>query len=247
MWGSVLTDVAAELFPLMKSALRQNSFLLTVIGLSFLCAVLSSQARADAKGIPFSDLFQSASYPYARVISGCTEWRRPVGMGDEWSGVSFAGACQIHDKCYHTLGTSWGDCNQKFQEALRHACDRDLEAARLTAGKSGKPDGQAVQLCYEITNMYMNQVQSIDAAKRFEFSQKQQQAYLEHVRKVISSVYEAVLRRPASSHEQERALRALEEEYTLDDLKTALMGAKSDHDSSGGEVSSVGLDPASDY
>lgn len=218
---------------LMKPFLRQNSFLMTILGLGFLCAMLSSQARADAKGIPFNEQFQSASYPYARTVSGCSDWRRPAGMGDEWSGVSFAGACQIHDRCFHTLNTSWGDCNQKFQDALRHACDRDLEAALLASGKSGKPDGQAVRLCYEITNMYMARVQTVDAAKRFEFAQKQQTAYLDHVRNAVSNVYEGILKRPATPHEQTRALRALEEEYTLDDLKTALMGYRLDRGSVG--------------
>ena len=151
-------------------------------------------------------------------------------MSDEWSGVSFAGACLQHDRCYHTANSSWGECNQKFQENLRLACDRDLEAARLAAGKFGKPDGQALQLCYEITNLYMGRVQSSDAAKRFEFSQKQQLSYMDYVRKVIDRVFVDLLKRPATTRELERTIAALEGEYSLEDLKTALMGSKGEAD-----------------
>ena len=194
--------------------------------------MLSGQAKADGKGIPYNDQFVSASFPYARTVSGCTDWRRPAGMSDEWSGVSFAGACLQHDRCYHTANSSWGECNQKFQENLRAACDRDLEAARLATGKFGKPDGQALQLCYEITNLYMGRVQTSDAAKRFEFSQKQQLSYMDYVRKVIDRVFVDLLKRPATTRELERTITALEGEYSLEDLKTALMGSKSDTDAS---------------
>lgn len=220
------------------SMLRKNSFLIALLGLSFLCVMLSGQARADGKGIPFNSEFSSALYPVARTVSGCTDWRRPAGMGDEWSGVSFAGACQLHDRCYHTLKSGWGECNQRFQEDLRHACDRDLEAALLERGKAGKPDGQATQLCYEISNMYVVQVQTIDAAKRYEFSQRQQAIYIDYVRKVVGRVYSEVLQRKASDREIERALLALEGEHTLDDLKTALLGSKVDLDKAGPVIQS---------
>jgi hypothetical protein len=61
-------------------SLRKNSFLLTILALCFLCALLTGQARADGKGIPYNDQFVSASFPYARTVSGCTDWRRPAGM-----------------------------------------------------------------------------------------------------------------------------------------------------------------------
>lgn len=215
----------------MIESLRKNSFLLTILALSFLCAMLTGQARADGKGIPYNDQFVSASFPFARTVSGCTDWRRPEGMSDEWSGVSFAGACQQHDRCYHSAKMSWGECNQQFQENLRSACDRDLEAARLAAGKFGKPDGQALQLCYEITNLYMGRVQSSDAAKRFEFSQKQQLSYMEYVRKVVDRVFVDLLKRSATARELERTIAALEGEYSLEDLKTALMGSKGEEGS----------------
>ncbi len=193
--------------------------------------MLSGQARADGKGIPYNDQFVSASFPFARTVSGCTDWRRPAGMNDEWSGVSFAGACQQHDRCYHSAKMTWGECNQQFQEHLRLACDRDLEAARLAAGKFGKPDGQALQLCYEITNLYMAQVQTSDTAKRFEFSQKQQLSYMEYVSKVIDRVFVDLLKRPATTRELERTITGLAGEYSLEDLKTALMGSRGEEGS----------------
>jgi hypothetical protein len=202
--------------------------------------MLSGQARADGKGIPYNDQFVSASFPYARTVAGCTDWRRPAGMSDEWSGVSFAGACQQHDRCYHSVKMAWGECNQQFQENLRLACDRDLEAARLASGKFGKPDGQALQLCYEITNLYMGKVQTSDAAKRFEFSQKQQLSYMEYVKKVIDRVFVELMKRPATDREIERTITALEGEYSLEDLKTALMGSKTDESSMGNYTNTSG-------
>jgi hypothetical protein len=78
----------------------------------------------------------------------------------------------------------------------------------------------------------MGRVQTSDAAKRFEFSQKQQLSYMQYVRKVIDRVFVDLLKRPATTRELERTVVALEGEYSLEDLKTALMGSKGEVDSS---------------
>ncbi len=210
-------------------ALKKFSFLVTIVTLSLLCFALH-EARADVKGIPYSNRFQSASYPYARQVESCTTWRKPDRVSDNWGGVSFAGACQLHDRCYHTAGSSWGDCNQQFLTAMHQACDRDLERQRLEKGQHGRPDGQAVALCYEISDLYFAKVQASDAQKRFELAQSQQQEYLKYVRTVVSSIYQSVLRRPATEKEATRALATLAQDYSLDDLKAALMGEKLNRD-----------------
>lgn len=207
--------------------LKKSSFVLTVIFLSFLCFALK-EAKADVKGIPYNGKFQSASYPYARSIDTCTAWRKPDRLSDSWGAVSFSGACQIHDRCYHTTGSSWGECNDRFLTDMKKSCDRDLERQRLEKGQHGKPDGQALALCYDIANLYFAKVQTAEAQKRFELAQSQEQEYLKYVAGVVDQVYRDVLRRPATTKEKDRALATLAEDYTLDDLKSALMGERMD-------------------
>ncbi len=223
----------------MFARLKSNTFLLKVLALCLLCTALS-EARADVKGIPATDEFAAARFPYARVVDGCTAWRRPANMGDEWGNVSFAGACQQHDLCYHTAGKGWGDCNQGFLQDLRASCDRDLKRAALAAGKLGNPDGDALRLCYDIANLYFAKVQESDAAKRFQIAQQQQQAYLGYVRGVVDGLYKAVLRRGATDKEKDRALETLSQDYSLEDLRSALMGARVDEvNAAGGAAGAV--------
>lgn len=212
---------------------RKNTFLMTLIGLCFLCFALS-EARADVKGIPFSDQFASAAFPYARTVAGCTEWRRPDRFGDEWGPVSFAGACQEHDRCFHTQGANWSDCNQRFRADLEAACERDLGRERLEKGRASKPDPQALKLCYEIVGLYQAKVQDRDVVRRFDLAQKQADLYMKYVRGVVNDVFRAVLKRSASSKEQDQALKTLTDDYSLDDLKAALMGQRLDESSQDG-------------
>lgn len=213
----------------MKSIIKNNSSILTLLASCLLCFALG-EARADVKGIPHTDRFASASFPYARTVTGCTEWRRPERFGDEWGPVSFAGACQEHDRCFHTPGSTWGDCNQGFLQDMQAACDRDLATDRLNKGKSSQPDAQALKLCYEIVSLYVAKVQDRDVARRFELSQKQEQDYLQYVSNVVNDVFKTVLKRGASDKEQTQALKTLASDYSLDDLKAALMGQRLDLD-----------------
>ncbi len=217
------------LYPLLK----KSSFLLTVLFLSLLCFALK-EAKADVKGIPFNARFQSASYPYARQVDNCTAWRKPDRLNDSWGAVSFSGACRIHDRCFHTPGSSWGECNEQFLIDMKKACDRDLERQRLEKGQHGRPDDQALALCYDIANIYFGKVQTAEAQKRHELAQAQEQEYLKYVSSVVNQVYKDVLRRPATSQEKDRALATLARDYSLDDLKAALMGERMEADRTAG-------------
>lgn len=199
--------------------------------LLLLTLLVPTHAWADVKGLPYSDRFQSAAYPYARLVSGCTEWRRPTkDMGDTWGAVSFAGACEQHDRCFHTIGATIAACNEAYLKDLKASCNRDLDRARLESGRVGKADAAAVSLCYQIAGHYAAQVESPDAAKRFAFDQAQEHEYLQWVRGVVSDVYRSVLRRAATPKEESRALATLEQDYSLGDLKAALMGARLDQE-----------------
>ena len=131
----------------------KEAFLYTVVALGLLIVALR-EARADVKGIPVDDRFVAASFPYARTVDGCTSWRKPERYGDKWSVVSFADACVAHDQCFHTLGVTWADCNQRFLDGLHAACARDLKRETLERGRPGEPDPQALRLCYEIGDVY---------------------------------------------------------------------------------------------
>jgi hypothetical protein len=217
----------------LPSIVRRNSFVLTVIALSFLCAVLAGRAKADVLGIPHTSRFDSASFPYARTVKGCTDWRRPASSalakgGDQWGPVSFAGACQEHDRCFHTPGSTLSQCNVQFLTDLRASCARDLKQETLAKGQVGEPDAQALRLCHEIANMYFTRVQEPGVASRHAFAQKMALEYLRYVRGVVAEVYRDVLRRKPTDRELDKALAALRRDYSLDDLKSALMGAKMD-------------------
>ncbi len=216
--------------------LLQNSFVLTLLLLCLLCFALH-EAKADVKGIPFSQDFAEAEFPYARVATSCQGWHKPTSFGaaqDEWGAVGFSGACVELDRCYHTLGQSWGECNRRFHDDLRNACDRDLKAAQLekanAAEMGARPDDQALTLCYKIADLYVARAQQKDTPRFFDEAQKTQRAYLDFVRKVVDQTYRSVLKRPATQKEALRALASLAQGYTLDDLKASLMGARIDQD-----------------
>lgn len=206
------------------------SFVVTLLILCFLCFALA-EAKADTLGLPFNPQFSRATYPYARVLTGCTDWRRPSQYGDSWGPVSFAGACQNHDMCFHTapaqierqnrLGTgqlagavavavSWGDCNRQYLLDLRQSCDRDLKKARLERGQLGEPDATAQQLCYEIANLYFERAQAPMAVKRFEIAQKMAESYHSYVRGVVFREMARGKGHPPSKEAVEAALVALD-------------------------------------
>lgn len=185
-------------------------------------------AQADVLGIPSDPRFTTAHYPFARVVDGCTSWRQPSHLGQNFGSVDFGGACQKHDMCFHTVGRSWGECNQEYLSALREACDRDLQRQRLEQSRPGKTDLQALHLCYDLTNLFMAQVQRPAAIKRYELAQKQQHQYLLHVRATIQSMFVATLSRPATEDEEDEALARLDAGISLVEMRDALAVAKAD-------------------
>ena len=210
--------------------IRQNSFLVTLLVLCFLCLALS-EAKADVKGIPFNDTFGTAQFPYSHVASACSDWRKPERFADDQFGdVSFSGACAEHDRCFHTLGMGWGECNERFREDLRFACSRDIKRSDLDKGVQKTPDAQAVKMCQQIAELYFARAQTKDSPKYFELAQAEQRAYLQYVRGIVSTTYKSVLHRDATMTEQARALQSMTREFSLDDLKASLMGARIDAD-----------------
>ena len=196
--------------------------------LLFVVLVFGMPAAGDILGIPTDPRFASARYPYARIVKGCTAWRQPSRLGPRFSPIDFDGACQKHDMCFHTLGRSWGECNQEFLSDLRLACDRDLKRQRLEAGIPGAPDMQALHLCYDITDLFLVRVQEPSAIRRYELAQKQQFQYLAHVQAAIQKIFIAVLRRPATDDEEAEALARLTAGTPLNEIRRLLVTSRAD-------------------
>lgn len=234
---------AAVVRTLLLKMMGRYSYLLTLVFLCFLCfALAEAKAKADTLGLPYNPDFEKAEFPYARVLSGCTDWRQPASYGDTWGPVSFASACHFHDKCFHTVdvltgipgvaplasgkGASWGECNRQYSEDLRQACRRDLQTARLEKGQLGEPDPAALQLCFEIANLYLERAQAPTSIKRFEIAQKMEKEYLTAIRKVIVNLYlEERGNLPAPS-ELKKAMSALEKGQDIDFIIESIVGRR---------------------
>ena len=187
----------------------------------------SSPAVGDHLGIPFNETFSKAQFPYARVLEHCTSWRRPEGLGDVWSSVSFRGACQQHDRCYHTIGAKWGECNRRYLSNLRAACERDLKKTRLEKGDIGEPDAEALSLCFNIASLYHAMVQKPVVIKKFRLAQTAQRAYLDYVVEIIKKKYESAKGDPPSNKVLETALGHLAQGHELDELVRIWQGMES--------------------
>jgi hypothetical protein len=209
--------------------------------LPLLVLVAALPAAADVHGIPADQRFPTAHFPYARQVDGCTSWRQPARFAQGFGQVDFNGACQAHDQCFHTLGRTWGECNQAFLSALRHACARDLKRQRLEQGRAGEPDMQALHLCFDIADLYLARVQEPAAIRRYELAQRQQRAYLAHVRGAIQRLFVTVLRRPATEDEEADVFGRIEAGMTLGAVAKALASSKADR-----KAALVRLEPPSE-
>ena len=68
--------------------------------------------------LPVNDNFPNALYPYAAKPDGCSAeglqklYNQANDLSDDDKWLSLA--CDAHDRCYYTLGTSAKKCNEKF-------------------------------------------------------------------------------------------------------------------------------------
>lgn len=61
--------------------------------------------------------------PYAQLPNGCSGPWGTSEVRDDWKAFDFGPACDEHDKCYYTLGTTARECNRAFKDALRAECE----------------------------------------------------------------------------------------------------------------------------
>jgi hypothetical protein len=145
-------------------------------------------AQADVNGIPYNSNFPKAQYPYAQAPDGCSGWSSPTQVRDTWGPVSFREACNQHDRCYYTAGSSWNTCNERFYSDLRSACERDLRIPvrvpdptlndPLRTRKTYlPPEPASLSTCYTIATSYYTAVQAGVAFGIFKEAQSLQRGY----------------------------------------------------------------------
>jgi hypothetical protein len=188
---------------------------------------LGTSARAEDLGIPHNEKFPAAVFPFARVLDGCTSWRRPAQLGDEWAGVSFKAACSAHDKCYHTINASWGECNRQFKNDLFASCRRDLKAARLKRGEVGDPTAESMKMCFDIANMYFSKVQSPEVIRRFKIAQLKQNEYIESIFKVLSDTFEKDRGRKPTNSQLSELFKRLMDGNSIEQVASGIQTKKS--------------------
>jgi len=77
--------------------------------------------------LPVNDNFPNALYPYAARPDGCSaeglqklyDQANDLSDDDKW----LSQACDAHDRCYYTLGTSSKKCNEKFITDALDSCN----------------------------------------------------------------------------------------------------------------------------
>lgn len=171
-------------------------------------------AHADVLGIPYSDRFPQASFPYAFQAETCSDDQLPGRFGQK-STIDFSTACQAHRQCWYTLGKTWSECNQEYLSRLHRDCSRELHRARLERAQLAPVDAEAMKLCLDLADLYAAKSQERAALKAFDKAQQQQYAYRRYVSAVIHQLYIARLKRPASESEMDLVWQRLNSGISL--------------------------------
>lgn len=134
------------------------------------------------KGIvlPYNDNFPNALYPYAKQPDGCTadgltdlyKQSNKISDDDEW----LTEACNEHDRCYSTLGTTSQECNSEFIIRAIDACNAiSTEKTILTMGSKNAFCG--------FKGFTISTGANYCAKKYFDKAQRQQKIYMKWVEK----------------------------------------------------------------
>lgn len=89
--------------------------------------------------LPKNDNFPKAYYPYASKPNGCSigELQYIYNAVDMFSNNDqyFDKACDKHDKCYYTIGSTYQECNDAFIVNITDACHHiDKQNTMMTLG-----------------------------------------------------------------------------------------------------------------
>lgn len=152
------------------------------------CDPIARGVTEDGVVLPLNDNFPNALYPYASKPDGCSaeglqdlyDQSNDISNDDKW----LRKACNAHDQCYYTEGTTAQECNSKFIVEVLDACNniraKDtvyyLGMKNAFCGIKGFSVATAANAC---------------ARKYFDNAQKKQKAYNQWVQRYVKAYREA--------------------------------------------------------
>jgi len=152
-----------------------------------------SAGGVTPKGIvlPYNPNFPYAQYPYAKEADGCSaeELEFIYDLSNVFSSDDhgLSKACDAHDECYFTEGTTYKECNDKFIVEAIDACNAiTTKQTLITAGSKNA-------FC-NMKSLAVATGANICARKYFREAQKKQKAYNNWVRKYERSYLDAKLK-----------------------------------------------------
>lgn len=158
------------------------------------CDSIARGATENGVVLPLNVNFPNALYPYASKPDGCSaeglqdlyDQSNDLLNADQW----LKEACNIHDKCYYTEGTTAKECNSKFIVKIVDACNE------IKAKETVQYLGMKNAIC-GMKGLFVATGANACAKRYFEHAQKKQKAYNQWV------------------HRYEKAYKELEEQQKL--------------------------------
>ena len=150
-----------------------------------------SMARGVSKNgvvLPVNDNFPNALYPYAAKPDGCSaeglqdlyDQSNDISDDDEW----LRKACDIHDQCYYTQGTTAKECNSKFIVKIVDACNH------IKSTDTIKYMGMKNTFC-GVKGLLVATGANACARRFFAHAQKKQKAYNQWVERYEKAYFKA--------------------------------------------------------
>ena len=142
--------------------------------------------------LPVNHNFPNAFYPYAKQPDGCTtdgledlyKQSNKISDDDAW----ITEACNEHDRCYSTLGTSSQECNSKFIVNAIDACNE------ISAKKTVLSVGSKNAFC-GMKGFIIATGANYCAKKYFDKAQRQQKIYMQWVERYEKAYRDASAKR----------------------------------------------------
>jgi hypothetical protein len=161
---SVLTALALSMAALTGCATDAEEFEDVETSEAALATPTAAQIDAWAKTNGFSD----SAYPLYDAVNGCGSEPPTDLVPDKFYFVSFTDACNNHDRCYNTEGTSQPACDLGLRGDLRAACKSAIGWLNplmppAPPGTLWKHDAASLARCYAMAETYFAAVAAVGA------------------------------------------------------------------------------------
>ncbi len=139
--------------------------------------------------LPINDNFPNAFYPYAKKPDGCTTdgledlygKSNNISDDDKW----LTEACNEHDRCYSTIGTTSKECNSQFIVRAIDSCNAiSTEKTVLSVGSKNAFCG--------FKGFIISTGANYCAKKYFDKAQRQQKVYIQWVERYEKAYLNAI-------------------------------------------------------